>query len=77
LNIKHSTYFNTFLFLPIALVRLTSKIFGLKKRQSDFDINNPFLDKLFFLIFNFERKLLKHIKFPFGVSILLVLEKKI
>jgi dTDP-4-dehydrorhamnose reductase len=76
-NVSLATYFNTFLFLPISFVRLFSKVFGLKKRQSDFDINNPFMDKLFFSIFNFERKLLKHIKFPFGVSILLVLEKKI
>lgn len=75
-NIKYSTYFNTFLFLPIALVRIVSRIFNLKKRQSDFDINNPLMDKLFFSIFNFERKLLKYFKFPFGVSILLVLEKK-
>jgi hypothetical protein len=35
------------------------------------------LDKIFFTIFNFERKLLKHVKFPFGVSILLVLKKKV
>ena len=75
-NISHATYFNTLLFLPIAFVRLFSKIFGLKKRQSDFDLNNPLLDKMFFSIFGFERKLLRYIKFPFGVSILLVLEKK-
>jgi dTDP-4-dehydrorhamnose reductase len=77
LKIKHSTYFNTLLFAPIALVRIISKIFGLKNRQSDFDLNNPILDKIFFSVFNFERKLLKRIKFPFGVSILLVLEKKV
>lgn len=76
-DINRATYFNTLLFLPIAFVRILSKIFNLKKRQSDFNINNPTLDKIFFSIFNFERKLLKHIKFPFGVSILLVLEKKI
>lgn len=76
LKINHATYFNTLLFLPIAFVRIASKIFGFKKRQSDFDLNNPFIDKIFFSIFNFERKLLHFIKFPFGVSILLVLEKK-
>lgn len=75
LNIKFSSYFNTFLFFPIAVVRILSRIFNLKKRQSDFDLNNQFLDRIFFFIFNLERKLLKYIKFPFGVSILLVLEK--
>lgn len=76
-KILKSSYFNTFLFLPIAIVRIFSKVFNLKKRQSDFDINSPFLDKVFFSIFNFERKLLKSISFPFGVSVLLVLEKKV
>ncbi len=70
-----SSYFNTFLFLPIAFVRIMSRILNLKRRQSDFDINSPFLNKLFFSVFNFERKTLKHIKFPFGVSILLIVEK--
>lgn len=71
-----SSYFNSFLFLPIAMVRLLSKHFRLKKRESDFDINTPLLDKIFFTIFNFERKLLRKIVFPFGVSILLISQKK-
>ncbi len=75
-KIVSSSYFNTILFLPIALVRLASRIFKLKKRQSDFDLNTPLLDKIFFSLFNFERKLLRYLKFPFGVSILLIAEKK-
>ena len=74
-KILHSSYFNTFLFLPIAGVRLISKVFKLKKRQSDFDINNEFLNKTFGSIFNAERKTLKNIKYPFGVSILAVVQK--
>lgn len=75
-KIIRSSYFNTLLFMPIVLVRVISRIFKLNKRQSDFDINNPIIDKILFQIFNFERKLLRHIKFPFGVSILLILKKK-
>jgi dTDP-4-dehydrorhamnose reductase len=83
-KIKHSTtlklirssYFNTFLFPPIAIFRLISKLFQIKGRESDFDINNRFLDKTFASIFNFERKLLKTISYPFGVSILLILKKE-
>ncbi len=71
-----SSYFNTFLFLPIAGVRLLSKLFGVKGRESDFDINSPFFNKLFFSIFNAERKLLTRVSFPFGVSALAVLRKK-
>lgn len=75
LRVVRSSYFNTFLFLPIASVRFLSSIFDIRGRESDLDINSPFLNKLFFSIFNTERKILKHINFPFGVSILMVLEK--
>lgn len=70
-----SSYFNTFLFLPIAGLRLISRAFGIKGRGSDFDINSSFLNKLFFAIFNAERRVLVHTSFPFGVSILAVMKK--
>lgn len=74
-SILRASYFNTFLFLPIALVRFLSRLFGFRKRHSDFDINNDLLDKVFFSIFNLEKKILRYINFPFGVSILAVLRK--
>lgn len=70
-----ASYFNTFLFLPIAFVRILSRLIGAKKRHSDFDLNNEFLNKLFFSIFNTERKILRHTNFPFGVSVLAVFKK--
>jgi dTDP-4-dehydrorhamnose reductase len=76
LNTIRSSYFNTILFLPIASVRLVSRLYNIKGRESDFDINSPFLNKLFYSVFNFERKLLKKINYPFGVSILAVFQKK-
>ena len=75
LTIIRKTYFNTFLFPPIAVVRLISRWFNIKGRQSDFEINNPFLDAIFYSIFNLEFYFLKLINFPFGVSIILILEK--
>jgi len=76
LEVVKKTYFNTFLFLPIAIVRILSRFLNIKGRQSDFDINNAFLNKILFFVFNIERFLLRFIKFPFGVSILLVLRKQ-
>lgn len=70
-----SSYFNTFLFFPIAAFRLLSRALGIKGRDSDFDINSPFLNTFFFSIFNLERKLLAYVPFPFGISILAVLRK--
>lgn len=75
LKIVKETYFNTFLFLPIAIVRIFSKWFNLKGRESDFDINSTWLNKLFFHIFNLESKFLKRMNFPFGISILAVIKK--
>lgn len=76
LSVVQKTYFNTFLFAPIALVRLFSRWFNVKNRESDFDINNPILNKILFWIFNFERFLLHRFRFPFGVSILAVFKKE-
>lgn len=74
-EVIRKSYFNTLLFLPIAFVRLLSNILNIN-RESDLEINNRFLNYLFFNIFNFERKLLRYLSFPFGVSALLVLKKK-
>ena len=75
LTIIHKTYFNTFLFPPIAVVRMLSKWFNLRERESDFDINNRLLNSIFYFIFNLETHFLKFFSFPFGVSILFVLKK--
>lgn len=75
LRIIRKTYFNSFLFLPIALVRILSNWFNLKNRESDFNINSRFLNGLFYAIFNLETYFLKFFNFPFGVSILFVLKK--
>lgn len=75
LKVLRASYFNTFLFLPIAFVRIVSRVLGIKGRESDFDINSPFMNKFFFSIFNTERNILKHISFPVGVSVLAVFKK--
>jgi len=75
ITVVHCTYFNSFLLIPIAGFRLFCRVFGFKNRQSDFDVNNRLLNYLFYLVFNLERKILKYIDFPAGVSILLVVRK--
>lgn len=75
LEIVRKTYFNTFLFLPISVVRLWSKLFPPTTRDSDLNINNSFTNNLFFYIFDFERRILKYFNFPFGVSALIILRK--
>jgi hypothetical protein len=75
-----TTYFNFFLFMPIFLVRSLQKIFTRTKQEElkpDNDmIESGFIKAVFQSIFSFERSLLKKINFPFGVSLLLLWEKK-
>ncbi len=75
-EVVRKTYFNTLLFPAIATIRLLAKIFPPKSRDSDLTINNTLLNTIFFHIFDFERKLLRRLHFPFGVSALFVLRKK-
>lgn len=75
LTIIRKTYFNTLLFPAIVAVRFLSKLFNKQERESDFEINNKFLNGLFYHIFNLESYSLRFISFPFGISILMILEK--
>ncbi len=74
-EIVKKSYFNTFLFLPIAGLRLISLFLKIKSRDSDLNINNKFIGRVFYWIFDLERRLLRYINFPFGVSALLILRK--
>jgi len=74
LIVKYTTYFNTFLFPVIVIVRTLNNIFGM---NSGSDVNLPSnpVNNLLTKIFFSERALLPTISFPFGVSILLIAEK--
>lgn len=77
-RILRRSYFNTFLFPAIAMIRIGSRMLGLAaKRESDFDINSPLIDAVCGAIFSSERMLLRFLSYPFGVSILLLLKKEI
>jgi dTDP-4-dehydrorhamnose reductase len=76
LTVVRKSYFNTFLFPPIALLRLACRGLGIRGRESDFDLNSPLLNRILSVVFHAERRLLRHSRFPFGVSILAVFEKR-
>lgn len=71
------SYFNTFLFPLVSLVRVGSWMLNHKGQGSDFEMNNKLLNALFLVIFDLERRILRVLNYPFGVSILLVLKKNI
>lgn len=75
-----TSYFNFFLFIPIFLVRSIQRMFTRKKQEElkpDNDmIESGFINGVFKAVFSFERTLLRKINFPFGVSLLMLWEKK-
>ena len=77
LNVSYTTYFNFWLFFPIALTRFVLNLIPRKKNSdssgSDNDLvaSESFVNEILFAIFNSENFLLnKGIRFPLGVSIL-------
>lgn len=73
-TIERATYFNTFLFLPIAVVRLCVRILGIKVRSEN-TMTGKFTNAVLYRIFKLEFLLLRCIDFPFGVSILVTAKK--
>jgi len=72
-KIERVTYFNTLLFLPIAFIRLIVRIFGIKMKSENVSLG--FVNELLYYTFNIESKLLPIMNFPFGISILAVVQK--
>ncbi len=71
-TIKKATYFNTLLF-PLALL---DKLWFAKNKQS-YSLNpNRVVNSILYSIFKIERYILKYFNLPYGVSILLVAEKR-
>src|SRR3989338_4848416 len=73
-EIARLSYFNFFLFVPIALVRLAARLFRLSI-ESENTIGSALINSMLYKIFNLESKMLKYINVPFGVSILAVCRK--
>jgi 2-polyprenyl-3-methyl-5-hydroxy-6-metoxy-1,4-benzoquinol methylase len=71
-TIKRATYFNTLLF-PVAVI--DKLLFARKKRSYSLEPNR-FVNSILYAIFSVERFIAPLINLPFGVSILVIAEKK-
>mgnify|MGYP001356183061 CR=1 FL=1 len=70
------TYFNFFLFIPIALSLIFFKILKSNFIDSVEKKPNSIINFILFIIFNTESKVINTFNFPFGISILGLFEKK-
>ncbi len=75
-KIRRKTYFNTFLFLPIAAVRLFARFFRINMKDEN-AVGNRFVNSILYVVFNAERFFLRFMGFPFGVSCCIVAEKRL
>ena len=75
-KILRITFFNTLLFFPIALITFIFKIFRIDYIADVENTPNKLINNLLYYIFSIELFFLKYIDFPFGVSIIIVGEKK-
>lgn len=68
-EVKKSSYWNFFLFPPILMIRLLSRLKSSKSQSQTGDLDKiPKLNNLFFKLVSLENKLLSYINLPFGVS---------
>lgn len=67
-------YFNTLLFPLVAAARLLAKLGG-RSQADDAALPSPAVNRLLYAIFALEARLVPHRLFPFGVSLMALLEK--
>lgn len=79
-DLQFLTYFNSILFIPVAAVRVLSKLIPFKRKGSGSDfglIDSKFLNALFYQLFMLENSWLsKRIGLSFGVSLMAIARKK-
>lgn len=75
-QIDKISYYNSLLFIPIAIVRIVKNILNNDSDKSDTDLPSKPVNWLLKNIFLLEKWLLKLISFPIGVSLIAVVRKK-
>ncbi len=73
-KVEKISYFNTFLFPPIFIIKLFLLLFSKNSKAAHFWKNLPprFFNKTLKLIFSSEKYFLSKINFPFGISIVAI-----
>lgn len=73
-TVENISYFNTFLFPAIGMVRLINNVLR-RKGGSDVDLPSPAVNYILEKIFSMEKFFLRFMSFPIGVSVLAVVRK--
>ncbi len=76
LSIEVFTHFNTLLFVPAMVERMTKKLLGLDRAEPDVAIPCAPVNAVLRCSFGLERFLVPHIRLPFGLSLLAVARRR-
>ena len=76
LEVVYMSYFNTLLFVPIAIYKLTSRMIGYRHSHVREVSKNSLLNKMLTSIFSWERHILINRRLPFGVSIVAIVSNR-
>jgi len=74
-KIEKISYYNFFLFFPLAIIILFFKVFKVKFINVSEKTPNKTINYLMYKIFSFEKKFLNYVSFPFGISIISLVKK--
>lgn len=75
-EIVRTTYFNTWLFAPIALIRYAMRFWKPANLQSENQFNSPLINSILTRMFALEMgTIIRGMNYPFGVSLLVVVKK--
>lgn len=74
-TIEHLSYFNTFLFPPIALLRMTRRLLGARPSGSDCEVGPQWSHRLLAPLFSAEARFVADRSLPFGVSLLALVQR--
>lgn len=74
-QIEFSSYFNFFLFFPVYFGKFLIRCDKNYTTNKEMEIKSKLLNKLLYIIFKCESYFLPNIKFPFGVSIIIVAKR--
>lgn len=75
-KIEKVSYRMCFLFLPLAMVKLMKRLLQHGNETGDLYMPSQLLNALLYEIQKVENVLLKHLSFPFGTSLLVIVKKK-
>lgn len=75
-EIEKISYYNSFLFPIVFVVRWFNETFNKNSKSSDTDMPSPLANYILTKIFSFEEVVLRYSNFPIGVSLIAVVRKK-